>query len=379
MAHHAVMHVGQFVLQHVNKTARTLHGRSEALESATLDGHVDAALEFRAALGAHDLLHGLDGRIAVVLQAQTGDRVGQPGEAKTRAAAFPPGIPQQLPDLTFDPLHPVRFRVRRDLGQDAINGLQLQVHQVVHQALGLICHGRKALMVEPCAVGERLIDEAVQVQGNETAAIPTLHGDLAAGVRAFVAETRINTTGAVSVLAVPEDHTRLCSGVGTGDQRIPEVTGLHGPGPIGLYRINGPAQGEILIRFHGPEELIAHTDAHVGTGDLGEVLLDGDELLNVRMRDVDGEHERSSPALLRYLPCGVAESLHETDGTGTCARGVADRRSGWAQRAEVEPHTATALEELCQLLVIVEDPTIAVERRGDHHTIAQRGQPVGIA
>src|SRR5690606_27536841 len=226
---------------HGGELGGALHGRIEADKGAALNGHVDAAVKFSLALGAHDVLGSLYGGFAVVGEVEGSEGIPHAAKAQSGAAALAAGSAQQLPSFTLHALHRIRLGVVVALHQDALHGLQLQVHQIIHQALGFIGHLGQALVVEAGLGSEGVGYKGEEVDGDQAAAIAALHGDLAAGVGAFVLEAGVDRRGGVLVLPVPEDDARLGAVVGAADQRVPQLSGPHALGHLRFLAINGPA------------------------------------------------------------------------------------------------------------------------------------------
>jgi hypothetical protein len=64
-------------------------------------------------------------------------------------------------------------------------------------------------------------------------------------------------------------------------------------------RFRGVNQFKIRIRFHGAHECVGHADRNVEVVELAAFLLGGDELFNVRMRDVEHCHLCAAPRACR--------------------------------------------------------------------------------
>ena len=194
----------------------------------------------------------------------------KPRPMRRPSSRYPAATPRSHCSILF---YPVRFRVRRDLGQDASTA----------PTPGPPGRPSSAGASYATAAKRSWSNHARWVNGSLTklyrfkvrdGSYPHPAACIAAGVRQLsVRNPDTNTTGAVSVLAVLNITPGSAVAWAQETSVFQKVTGLHGPGPHrALPHQWASPKGEIPIAPTARRNS-SLTDAHVGTGDLGEVLL----------------------------------------------------------------------------------------------------------
>ena len=99
------------------------------------------------------------------------------------------------------------------------------------------------------------------------------------------------------------------------------------------------------------------------------------------MLDAHGEHQRTTPAVLRHLPGGIAVTLHKGHKTGGSKCRIVHRTSFRPDVAQIVPHSTATLHQLHLLFVNAHDGTIGVGIAIEpyHETVAQRCHLMAVA
>ena len=99
------------------------------------------------------------------------------------------------------------------------------------------------------------------------------------------------------------------------------------------------------------------------------------------MLDGDGEHQRSSAAVLGHLAGRIGVALHKRHHAGRSQRAVQHRSAGGTQMRQVVAHSAATLHQLHLLLVDHQDAAVRVGRIvvADDEAVRQRNHLVGVA
>ena len=122
------------------------------------------------------------GLVGAVGQAEGGEHVTFGSDAQSSTAALQRLLADLEPEFFLHALHRLAFRIAFDLGQDGIDFFQLQVDDVVHQPLCALYMLAESRHVEGGVVGEGVIDIAIEVHGDQTAAVIRAERDFAARV-----------------------------------------------------------------------------------------------------------------------------------------------------------------------------------------------------
>ena len=133
------------------------------------------------------------------------------------------------------------------------------------------------------------------------------------------------------------------------------------------------------IVFDSLHEFVGDTHRHVGSRYLGQVLFDRDEILHIGMGHIHGKHQGTPAAVLCHLARSVGKTLHEGHRTGGRPGGIGYDGIFGTQPGNIHPHSATAFEQLGQLLVGVEDTPIGIDHRRHHHAVGQGGNDLLVA
>jgi hypothetical protein len=118
--------------------------------------------------------------------------------------------------------------------------------------------------------------------------------------------------------------------------------------------------GVVLDRVH---ELVGDQQRQVELAQAAVLALGADEVLHVRMRDVEGAHLRAAAATGRgHGEAHLVVDIHERHRTRGVGAGTGDERTARAQRGELVADAAAGLQGQAGLVHLVED---AVHRVGD--------------
>ena len=120
--------------------------------------------------------------VGTVPDVEGGEHIALGGDAEAGAAALGGLLADLEPEFLFDALHAFAFGVAVDLGEYLVDFLKFQVDDVVHQALGILNMFPEKGHVEVCLVREWIFNIAVQVNGNETAAVIRTERNLTTGI-----------------------------------------------------------------------------------------------------------------------------------------------------------------------------------------------------
>ena len=140
-------------------------------ELATLFGQVDRRTVGIVSQQLLYLCREGDGLVGGVTFAQGGQHVALGGDANARAAPLQAFLADVLPKVHFGAFHFVVLGVGGYLGQNGIDFLDFEVDDVVHHALRNGYMLREKLMVEAGFGRKRMVNVAVKVDGDESAAV----------------------------------------------------------------------------------------------------------------------------------------------------------------------------------------------------------------
>ena len=201
--------------------------------------------------------------------------------------------------------------------------------------------------------------KAPEVDRAEVADVVWKEGLLAAGVGGLVgAEVRHRI---VVVGLVDEEHPRLARLPGAVDDLGPDLTRVqladHLP-RLGVQQVVHP------VRVDRRHEGVGDRDRDVEVGDLGRVVLAGDELHDVRVVHPEDAHvgAAAGAALLDDVGRGVEQAHERHRPRGHAHRGADDVVLGTEPR-EAEPGAAAALVHQRHRAQRVVDPALAVRER----------------
>ncbi len=236
--------------------------------------------------------------------------------------------------------------------------------------------GAEKLKVKLGLGGKRIFDVAVQVDGQQTAAVVRAERYLTAGVGRDGAEAQVGIAVGQRLAGdgVPEEHTRLGRAPRIVDNLAPESRGIYLLCDYGRVGVDG-----VLLCIYGAvggslHESVVDAHRHVGTGDLTLGHLGVDKGLGLGVLYRHGEHERSAAAILGHLAGRVGVALHEGYDAGGGKGGVFDRHTFGPDMRQVVTHAAAALHQLYLLLVDAEHAAVGVGAAVEtyHKAVAQR-------
>ena len=347
------------------------------LESTTLAGHLH-----RGTVGLHGqrLLH-LDGKVnrllRAVAQAQSGQHIALGRDTETRAATLEGHRANLVPQLNLHATYILVLGVGRNLLDNQLHLLQLQVDDVVHHAHRLLNVGLELVEVEVGILLEGVLYVAQQVDGQETARVVGTQGNLTAGVGRNGAEALVGIAVGDTLLEnrIPEQHTRLGRTPSVVDNLLPKLLGLDFLLIFGLLGTNGELLRIFLVGNGGTHEVVVNLNRDVGTGHLARIHLGINETLGIGVLNRERKHQRTATAILCHLARRVRVTLHEGNDTGRGEGRVQNGATRGADVREVVTHTAATLHELHLLLVHAEDTAIRVGRIAvaDDEAVRKRG------
>ena len=156
---------------------------------------------------------------------------------------------------------------------------------------------------------------------------------------------------------VPEDDPRLSRRVGIGDDPVPQIPGAHR-----AEHLASKAQIEIRVTEHGLHELVGYQHRYIGVLYLGAtgVVLDRDEVFDIRMIDPQSEHQGSAPARLRHGVGALGEQVHESRASGRLIHRGVDRRPLGPQHRQVRAHAPAGAVHHGRLAQTPIDPLHAI-------------------
>ncbi len=345
-------------------------------EAAALFGHRHRRAVGRAGKGALHADGKVGGLVGAVAQAHCGQHIALGGDAEAGAAAFEAFHFDVEPQILLHRFDFVAFGVGLDLGDDFLHFLQLQVDQVVHQALAHSHVLPEQVEIELGVRRERILDVAEKVDCQQAAAVVGAQRNLAAGVGAdrAVAAVGIAVGHRLAYDGVPKQHARLSTRPGIGYNLVPQRGGIDFLAHHRVVRIDWILLHKGLAFHSAAHKFVGNLDRNVGTGNLSLLQLGIDKLLRIRVLDRDREHQGSASAALRHLAGGVGIALHKGHYAGRGQGAVLDGAAAGAYVAQVVAHAAAALHQLHLLLVYLHNATIgvAVAAVADHEAVRQR-------
>ena len=202
---------------------------------------------------------------------------------------------------------------------------------------------REQLVVEACLGREGVVDVAVEVDGDEAAAVVGAERDLAArvGAQGLEAQVGIAVGDGLADDGVPKHHARLSRLPSIVDDLVPQGAGIHHFGVFRVGRVDGVLLRERLAFLDALHELVgeAHRDVGVGDAPLGHLGID--ESLRVGVLDADGHHQGPSTAVLGHLFRRIREAFHERHYAGRGQGAVLHRTARGTEMRQVVTHAAT--------------------------------------
>ena len=359
---HVVVKLGIGVAEALNEGVVSLLDAAVDGECAALLGHSDGgAVGGEGQLFVHFRGEGV-GLVGAVGESKGGEHVAFRGDAQSGTAALQRLLADLEPELLFHAFHVLTLGIALDLGQDGVNLLQLQVDNVVHQPLRVLHMLAEARHVEDRIVGERVIDVAVEVHGDEAAAVVGTERNFAAGVGGDGLEALVLVAvgDGLAEDVVPEEDTGLGRLPSVVDNLVPQLLGIDLPFHFGVVAADGILLGVGGMVLDASHELVIDAHGDVGAGDfaLGHFCIY--KLLGIRVFDGDGEHEGTAPSVLGHLAGGVGETFHKGNDAGGGLGAVLHVAACRTDVGHVVADAAAALHQLHLLLVHLHDAAVGV-------------------
>ena len=385
--HHVGIEFLVGILQSDDKRILLLTLGVEYLESATLLGHRHrraVGCQCQRAMHVHREVGSL---LCSVAQSHGCYHVALGRDAHACAAAHAALLLDFLPQMILCAFHLLALRVALHLLHDLVDLLKLQVHNVIHQALG---HGHmlaEQFVVEVSILRKRVHHIRVEVDAQQTTRVVGTERNLAAGIGAHRTEAQVGIAvgNTLTQNGVPEQHTGLSTLPSVVHNLLPQFLCrdllLYKHLCIAALAIDGELLHVGPVFYGGTHELIVNLHAYVGTCHLALCHLGIDKRLRVGMLDAYAQHQRTTAAILRHLARTITITLHERHQAcrGQCR--VVHRRALRTNVAQVVAHTAAALHQLHLLLVDAHDGAIRVGIAVEtyHKAVRQRSHLMVVA
>ena len=227
-----------------------------------------------------------------------------------------------LPKMIFCFFDLITLRIFLYLLQDAFNLLQLQINDIIHDALCYLNMLSELLHVKIGILGKRMNHIRIEVDAQQPARVIRAQRYFAAWIGAHGAETQVGITvgNAFTDDGIPEQYSWLCTLPGIVNNLSPESLG----GDFSFHKRLITIHWELLhIRFvvgSCLHESVVYLDRYIGPGDLSLGHLGINKRFAVGMLDAHTQHQRATTAILRHLAGGIAVTLHERyqAGAGEC-------------------------------------------------------------
>ena len=208
------------------------------------------------------------------------------------------------------------------------------------------------------------MDKLEQVEIAEVAGRVRCEGLLATRIRTG---QRVGVFDIVVLLhRVPEDDSRLGTGVGIGDDRVPQIAG-----PQRAMNLAAKTQIEVGVIHDGLHEFMGDEHADIGVLHLraSGVVLDGDKIFDVRMVDAQSQHQRPPPARLGHGVGALRQQIHESRATRRgIDRGIHGGTLG-PQNGQIGTDTPARPIDHGRLAQTTVDPLETVLADGNHITV----------
>ena len=353
------------------------------LECATLASHLDART---VGVKRQRLMH-LDrkvgGLLSTIAQAHGGYHVALGGNTHTRTSALCTLGLYLLPQVHLGPLHLHRLRVALHLLHDKVYLLQLQVYDVVHQALGLLHVVAEQLVVEVGILRKRVLDIRVEVDAEQAARVVGTQGYLATGICRHGAEAQVGIAvgDALSEYSVPEQHTGFGALPGVVHYLLPQRLGRNLLAHHRILTIDGELLHIRLVLRSTAHELVVNLHAHVSARHLALSHLCIDKGFCVGVLDADRQHQGSTTSVLGHLARTITIPLHKGHQSRRRQRRVVHRLALGTYVTQVVAHAAAPFHQLHLFLVNAQHATIRVgiAVKANDETVRQRRYLVAVA
>ena len=349
--------------------AQTVHKRVVGLTLSIIDGKGTTFLSHgnRRAIGVErqGLLHAngkIGGLLGAITQPHGGYHVALCGNAHSRATSQSALMLDFLPQMVLGVLHVVALRIIFDLLHDQVDLLHLEIHNVVHDALGHANVSAKLVVIEARCGREGVLHIAIEIEAEQSTTVVGAEWNLATGIGRNRAEPQIGIAigDALTQDGVPKEHAGLGTLPSVVHNLMPKVACRYF---LAHHRLVGIYREPLhigLVGYGGLHESVVDLHAYIGSRHLALGHLGVDEALGVGVLHAHREHQRSAASVLRHLTCGVAVALHKRNQACTGQSRVVDRASLGPQLVEVVPHTTASLHELHLLLIDLHDGAVGI-------------------
>ena len=170
--------------------------------------------------------------IGSVAGAQSSQHISLRCDSKTGPPALDGFLFDIFPEVAFPRLDLLNLRILFYLLQDPLHLLELQIDEVIHDALCLMNMLNKEPGVEIGFTGEGIYDIAVKVDGHQPAAVVGAQGDLSArvGREGFESLVGIAVGNGFAENGIPEKNSRFSRFPCIMNNFVPEIASTDGSG-----------------------------------------------------------------------------------------------------------------------------------------------------
>ena len=154
----------------------------------------------------------ISGCRSAVAESESRDHIAFGCGAETCATARQSFASYLFPQMEFCRFDFHAFRIGFDLRNDGIYFFRFKVNEIVHEPLGFYNMFCQTCEIKRCLKGERIVDVAVEVDGQQAATVVRAQRYLTARIGRHRAETEIGVAVGYGFAdyRVPEEHARFC-------------------------------------------------------------------------------------------------------------------------------------------------------------------------
>ena len=217
-------------------------------------------------------------------------------------------------------LHLIILRVSLYFLQYQFNLFQLEVDDVIHDALSQLHMLLEQLKIEICIFSEWVHHVRVQVDSQQTAGVIRAQRNLTTRVGSYCAESQvcIAIRNRFTQNGVPEQYARLCRLPCIVYNLLPQVAGNNFFLHFGVITINRILLNVRLAINSCLHECIVNFYRNIGSCNFSFSHLGIDECLCIRVFDSHRQHQGATSSVLCHLSGGVGVALHKRHESCRC-------------------------------------------------------------
>ena len=345
-------------------------------ELAALRSHNDRCAISRRCQRALNIHCEVDSLLRTVGQTQSGQHIALGGDTQTSTTTLQCLFADLLPQLQLHSTNVLVLGVACDLRDDGLDLLQLQVDDVVHHTHCLIDVRLEQVEIELSLSREGVLNVAIKVDSQQSAAIVGAQRNLAAGVgrNRYEALVSVAVGHTLADHRIPEQNARL--------SRLPRIVDNLVPQRLCIYvlfvkRFFGVDRELLAVGFAfqcAAHKLVVDLDRDVCARNLTQVGLSVDKTLSVGVFDREREHQCATATVLSHLAGRVRVALHKRNNTGRGQCAVQYGATRGTQVREVVAHATATFHQLYLLLVDTDNTAIRVSGVlvADYEAVRQR-------